>query len=223
MHVSIDGWLGANPSDLRVVHIPTQRTCRLDTEMPLAVVWHWSASGVDDQRGDRDSQALARWIADPHSDARASWHAIIDRNGTVIQSAPFTVGTWHVGKPGIVQGYRARNVNACTIGIELENLGELQSHPRGLEAWPFDGSRVVPASRGTECAGGLFDAYTAEQEAAAEALVRALCDRFAFPRSAFGYGHSTFDSPRKRDPGPAWMADMLPRILDRVFAPATRR
>lgn len=218
MHVSIDGWLGADPGDRDVKHVPTARTSALDTQLPLAVVWHWTASGLDDDRGSRDSFALAKWIADPKSDARASWHLVIDRNGDVIQSAPFIVGTWHVGKPGHVQGYTSRNVNRCTIGIELENLGELRPHARGLEAWPFDGSRVVEQGRGTEIDGVTFDAYTPAQGESAEAVIRALAERFAFPRSAFEYGHATFDAPRKIDPGPLWTRVILPRILSRVYA-----
>lgn len=217
-----DGWLVPSAKDDPViVRTPTSRTQPYTVPGPLAVVWHWTGSGVDDNRGHRDSEALARWIADPDSDARASWHVLIDRDGTVIQSAPTTVGTQHVGRTGRIRGM-TRGVNGCTVGIELENLGELRGPGDYLAAWPFDGKAPrVPAARAKKAADGrFFDTYTTAQEKSAEAVLRALVLAYSWPREACTYGHVDFDSPRKQDPGPLWLGEVLPRILDRIYVPS---
>lgn len=222
MKISRDGILSADPGDPPLTHVPTRRTSPLQTIKPLALVQHWTASGADDTRGHRDSLALARWIADPRSDAKASWHVLIDRDGTVIQSASFTVGTWHVGKGGTVEGHVSENVNLCTIGLELENLGQLHPDGEGLCAWPF-GARAPHVGGGAatrlvaaDGSATWWHSYTAAQEASFEKLARALVTRFGWKASAFRYGHVDFDSPRKIDPGPLWLV-VRERVLARVF------
>lgn len=217
MRFDSDGWLSAGADEPKLVRVPTKRTCALVAGGPRAVVWHWTASGANDARGDRDSLALAQWIADPASDAKASWHVLIDRTGTVIQSAPVTVGTWHVGKVGKVEGVLT-GLNASTVGVELENLGELREVGGWLRGWPWEAkSPVVDRAQAVARDGKLWHRYTPEQERSAELLVAALRERFGWPRSAFAYGHVHFDSPRKIDPGPVWLQDRLPALLSRVY------
>lgn len=216
MNVAPDGWIDD------AIKIPTRRICPMVPPGPLALVQHWTASGADDSRGNRDSKALAKWIADPKSDARASWHLLIDRDGTLIQSAPLNVGTWHVGKTGTVEGF-VRDVNRTTLGLELENLGELKADGEGLAGWPW-GARAPHVSGGAgerlvdaDGSSRWWHRYTPAQEATFERLVRALAVKFGWGAGAFRYGHCDFDSPRKIDPGPLWLV-VRERVLGRVFA-----
>ncbi len=76
--------------------------------------------------------------------------------------------------------------------------------------------RIEPA-RAVATNDGLFDAFTAAQEASATVLLRALASRFGWTREVSAYGHVDFDSPGKEDPGPIWKQTILPRVLDKVF------
>lgn len=220
MKISRDGILSADPGDPALSHVMSKRCGGLLT--PKGVVWHWTASGADDRRGHTDSLALARWIADPKSDAAASWHAVIDRDGAVIQSVPFGVEAWHV--KGLSEGV---TVNSQFLGVELENLGELRPDAERFAAWPWESrSPHVGTDVATRYVIGSwarwFHTYTAAQEASAEALIRACVARYGWGRRAFEWGHGDFPSaaatkPPKIDPGPLWQRVVLPRILDRVF------
>lgn len=140
MRIDKDGWLVAEAGDPEIVKIPTERTTTLLTPSgrPVAIVSHWSADPVD-ERGHGDSVAMAKSIAKrpPPDVAGASWHLLIDRDGACVQSAPFVLGTWHVGKPGTVEGRTLLNVNRGTIGIELENAGRLLQVAGRWYGWPF--------------------------------------------------------------------------------------
>jgi hypothetical protein len=227
LHIGPDGWLAACDAPA-VIRVPTVRTTTLLDPEPLALVWHWTAGDYAPDHGHADSVSLAKWIAErpPATEPGASWHILIDKDGALVQSAPVVVGTWHVGKPGAIRGRTVLNVNRCTVGVEFENAGRLEEHDGRFYAWPYRGADGKPSpkyevdrSRAQAGRGGLFDAFTAAQETSAELLVRALVERFRWPREAFTYGHVHFDFPRKTDPGPIWLEEILPRLLSRVFPP----
>lgn len=229
MLVNAQGHLVQEAGDPPIISIPTSRTVPLEQGAPVAVVWHWTAGDVDDDTGHADSVSLAKWIAGGRG---ASWHVLIDKNGTLVQSAPFLRGTNHVGQVADVLGVR-RSVNRTCLGIELENAGDLRRIGERLYAWPYfrrnekgvpdralgvDPKLAVSSLRGQERGGVHYDRYTEAQEKSAELLVRAIAKRFGFERPAFEYGHVTFRPPSgKIDPGPLWMDDVLPRVLGRVF------
>jgi len=207
-----DGWLDW------AIRVPTKRTTALDVPHPLGLTSHWTGGG--------DPAALARRIralppppgATPAERERASktgiepaassWHLLVAKSGDVIQSAPFTVGTWHVGRSGRVGG-RIRVVNKCTIGMELDNLGEV--HADGDE-WTNGKYRTQVAP--VEIAGRFFDPFTEAQELACVRIVRDLVEAYGFKRRDLSYGHSEFDPGRKHDPGPLWRGTVLPRVLN---------
>lgn len=56
-------------------------------------------------------------------DTSVSAHAVIARDGEVFQLLPFCLKAWHAGR-----GFHAGRVflNDCSIGIELDNAGELK-------------------------------------------------------------------------------------------------
>jgi hypothetical protein len=235
MHIDQKGWLQSEPGDPVVLHVPTERTTKLVGGKPLGLAWHWTADAVN-EGGYGDSVALAKSIAKRPApgEASASWNALVDRTGAIVQSASFLSGTWHVGRPGIVADQHFANVNAATIGIELENAGRLTKVGNDWVGWPFykagivDGQRVRAPRFGVDprfvvaktrmvtypdttfqhvtWKAGSFDAYTNEQEVSAQAIVTALAAFFGWKADAFRYGHALFVPPSyKEDPGPGWL------------------
>jgi len=229
MRVDESGWLVAEVGDSRVVRYPTVRTYGLAVPAPLGIIWHWTGG----RGGPGFAEGLARRAQTYRRglDRAASWHVLIARDGVVCQSAPFNVGTWHVGRAGLIAGRRFDNVNRATVGCELENAGRLRKIAGRFYCWPYwlnpgapaverrpDPRCAVETSRAVAAAGqGVFDDFPAEQEASAAALLAGLVAHFAWTREVCAYGHRDFDSQRKEDPGPLWAGTVLPRILDGVF------
>ena len=60
-------------------------------------------------------------------------------------------------KGGTVEGHEAGNVNLCTLGLEIENLGQLHPDGEGLCAWPF-GARAPHVGGGVGTAGCVLGA-----------------------------------------------------------------
>lgn len=250
MKIDLAGWCNTEPHEPEVIRVPSARTSPLDVPLPLGVCFHWTAGDYSPDRGHVDSVNLARSIVErpPPKDAdasavqaaaargvslaAASWHVLIDKDGVLVQSASMRMGTWHVSKEGPILG-RRRWPNRCLVGVELENAGQLKALKGGVYAWPWyqnpdaapearipDARYRVNAARAVPCKGGLYDAYTPQQEQSAELLLRAGIERFGWKREALGFGHSDFDAPRKQDPGPLWQEVVLPRIFARIFPPA---
>ena len=228
MIVDDKGWLISASGDPVGKQFPTVRTYELVTPMPLGIVWHYT----DGAGGSGYAEGLARRIQTFRRDVDrpASWHILIARDGAIYQSAPFTVGTWHVGKPGGIAGRRFANINHVTVGCELENAGRLLRLGSAAYCWPYyrnpsappyerrpDPACVVSLDRAVATSAGLFDAYTPAQEASAAVVLRALIARYGWSRAVCAYGHVDFDAANREDPGPVWSQTVLPRVLDRVF------
>lgn len=231
MRIDEQGWLVADEGYPTVVRHPTVRTCALAVAEPLGMVWHWTSG----RGGPGFAERLALRIRTYRRgvDRAASWHVLIAKDGTVYQSAPFAVGTWHVGRPGVIAGRHFRNVNRATVGCELENAGRLRKFGDRFYCWPYWSNRgapvhelrpnpryVVDAGRAVVVPGhGTFDVFPPEQEAAAARLLAALVARFGWRREACVHGHRNFTT-NKEDPGPLWVEVVLPRVLDEVFGAA---
>ena len=110
--------------------------------------------------------ALSR-LCDPA--AKVSAHYTIGEDGTVYAHVPEARRAWHAG---LSSWAGVRNVNACSIGIEMVNPG----HEFGYRAFP-------PA-----------------QIAALKILAREILARHAIP-AARVLGHSDVAPARKQDPG----------------------
>jgi hypothetical protein len=224
MRVSSQGWLEREPGDPEIHRLPTVRTCALVADGPHGLVWH-ATGGVG---GATFAEGLARRIQRYQRgvDRPASWHLLIARDtGSIYQSAPFSVGTWHVGRPGIVAGARFANVNAATIGVELENAGPLMRRADGVYVWPYFRSRSsrepdprlrISPERVEMLAGVPYDRFPAAQIESARRLLLALTKWRRWGRRQLGYCHADFASPAKTDPGALWRTTVLPRLLDEV-------
>lgn len=228
MHIDKNGWLIQEPSDPHpVIRIPSIRSTPLSVKEPLACVWHWTA-------GPDGSKVLAEALAQEiraytrGKDRPASWHVLVSESGKLYQSVPFTMGSWHVGKSGVIGTKRFTNINTGTIGIELENAGRLEKVGTEYfrEPWWLNPLTKEPnpklkvrAESAVAVGNAYYDSFPPPQEAAAQALLKALVVRYKWPREACTYGHLHFDSPRKADPGPLWLDQVLPRILTSLFGP----
>lgn len=216
-----------------ILRFPSSRSSNFDFVTggkPKGIVWHWTTGRCTTER---HANALAESIRGyKKGDVMASWHVLIAKDGRVLQSIPFDRGSWHVGRPGTIDGRLYANVNRCTVGVELENSGPLLAHQGEYYCWPYyareteiDGTPrweknfTVPAERAVLKGAEYFDAYPAAQVESARRLLKALVIKFGWGREVCSYFHSTFDSPRKRDPGPVWAEDILPPMLDGLFGP----
>jgi len=231
MRVDDNGWLIGDAADPVVKRYPTVRTYPLTTTTPLGLVWHTTDGTGGPGYAEMLAQGARRFR--PGVDRPASWHVLIARDGAIYQSASFQVGTWHVGKPGVIAGKKFSNINFGTIGIELENAGRLRRVGDRVYFWPYyvnpnapsnerrvDPALALPTERGIVTAAGLFDGFPPAQEGSAAAVVGALVARYRWTREVCSYGHVEFDPEHREDPGPIWKETVLPRVLNRVFGSA---
>lgn len=186
MKITPEGWLEAVEEGLpAVTRAPSVRTTGLDSPKPLGIVWHWTGGPA---LGPAYAAALADEIRtfDPTKDRSASWHVLVAKNGRIIQSVPFTKGSWHVGRPGRIGAKPVKvngawdatawpgtggklfgNINRCTVGVELENSGRLVKVGNQFACWPFyvdphtpesglDHHYVIPSERAAGPVDGVF-------------------------------------------------------------------
>ena len=247
MHVGDDGWMVEDAAGFpALTRVPSVRsgTLAADLKGPLGIVWHWTGGHC---AATVYAQALAEEIRTYNklTDRAASWHFLIAKNGRVIQSIQTNRGSWHVGRPGriggaptlldgkwdAVAGWGGRlfaNINAATIGVELENSGRLEKVGERFYRWPFwldpdkrdsgpDPRMETPAARAVLQGGAWYDEFPQAQEMAATRLLQACAVKFGWAREVCRYGHLMFDPSRREDPGALWLDVVLPRILDRVY------
>ena len=71
--------------------------------------------------GGTSAMSSAKFLV--RQDVKSSAHVVIGRDGQVIQLVSFNIEAWHAGK----SSYGGRNeLNHYSIGIELDNLGQLR-------------------------------------------------------------------------------------------------
>jgi N-acetylmuramoyl-L-alanine amidase len=117
--------------------------------------------------GMASAQAALSRLCDPA--AKVSSHYTIDEDGTVYAHVPESARAWHAG---LSFWAGTRNVNGCSIGIELVNPG----HEFG------------------------YRAFAGPQIAALTELAHGIVKRHAIPASRV-LGHSDVAPARKQDPG----------------------
>ena len=154
---------------------------------PDMIILHYTAG--------TSAESSAKFLA--RLDVKASAHVVIGRNGQVIQLVPFNIEAWHAGK----SSYGGRHeLNHYSIGIELDNLGQLR-----LERGKFvaECGREVPVREVyTEDSGGeptYWHDYTDVQMRVLNEVCGLLVETYPIGDIV---GHSDV-TPRKVDPGPA--------------------
>lgn len=218
----VDGWLIPSSGDPPVVQVRSPKHSALDVPQPLGAVWHNTGpTGSDPVEFCRRAAA---------SDRQASWHVLVTRDGRLVQGVAFSRGSWHVGRRGRVAGVE-RVVNACTVGIELENLGRLREIEGRWRYYVGEGRwDLVPQGQlqiARVVGEGSFQDYPEPQRAAAGVLLTALVEAYGWDAGVCGYGHVDFAAPGSReDPGPHWGCHRWPdgpvlrEVLGEVFGEA---
>lgn len=171
------------------------------TYTPLFLVMHYTAV--------TKAAGSVNWFL--NKAARASAHLIIDRDGSIIQFAPFNIITWHAG----VSKWNGLNgLNQYAIGIELVNGGRLTRS--GLQ-WicPVDkkavpDNEIVFAKHKNEIAEAAWHDYTPIQMQVATEVAALLAKTYKLKDVI---GHDDIAPFRKSDPGPAFPMNSFRSII----------
>lgn len=172
---------------------------------PSLLVIHFTASGGDGPEGD------AHYLLRP--EARASAHVIVGRDGRLMQIVPFDRQAWHAGR----STWRGvPNCNAYSIGVEVDNWGQLARTADGaIRSWtgtPVDPARAVELTHKHDTRPTLWETFPEAQVSAVADLVRALLA--AYPSLREIVGHDDIAPGRKRDPGPAFPMGRLQALAE---------
>jgi N-acetylmuramoyl-L-alanine amidase len=178
---------------------------------PTLLVMHFTAG--------RSFDTSVKWLMDPA--AKASAHLVVGRDGQVRQLVTFDVIAWHAGESSWLG---RRGCNAFSIGIELDNAGELQRQGGEWRAWFGAAIPVTEVVEAEHKDGGGVTGWQCYASAQLEvALAAALAIIRAYPSITDVAGHEDIAPFRKRDPGPAFpMASFKARVLGRADVPPTR-
>ncbi len=138
---------------------------------------------------------------------KASAHVLIDKDGKVVQMAPFTEITWHAGKSA---WHDRTALNNYAIGIEIVNAGRLEkSGSTSYRSWfgrSYPENEVVEAVHRNESTPTFWERYTEEQIEAAYTVCKSLINTYSIHHIL---GHEEISPGRKIDPGPAFPLDKL--------------
>ena len=149
---------------------------------------------------------------------KVSAHLVIARSGTITQLLPFNIIGWHAGRSkwGEREGF-----NQYSIGIEIDNAGELEERDGRFESWfgrAYPAEEVVRAVHHHQTKESCWHRYTPEQFRVVEAICRELIAEYNIQ---FILGHDEIAPDRKVDPGPAFPLDqMRTRLLSSQLADA---
>ena len=173
------------------------------TIQPRFLIIHFTAG--------RSAQSSIDWLT--NSAAKASAHVVIGRDGLITQLVPFNRRAWHAGR----SSWRGLDgMNDYSIGIELDNAGELTHQGNQWVAWfgqKYMDSDVLEAAHKHDNKISGWHMFTADQIEATVQLGLILADRYHLEEAI---GHEDVAPGRKRDPGPAFpLASVAARIFGR--------
>ncbi len=143
----------------------------------------------------------------------ASAHAVLARDGSLTQLAPFNVVTWHAG---VSQWLATVGLNNASIGIEIDNAGPMSQVGDRFVAWfgrEYPASDVLMAAHKHGGPVRPWHAYTEAQITRCLELAELLCQHYGLQDVL---GHDDIARGRKLDPGPAFpLASIAGRALGR--------
>lgn len=161
------------------------------TLQPDYIIIHYTAGSSAD--------ASIRWLC--NSQANASAHIVIGRDGEITQLVNFNKVAWHAGR----SSWDDKNyLNSYSIGIELDNAGVLRKQGDQWVTWfgkAIDESEVMVATHKNRSEEAGWHTYTSAQIEACRELCSALCAKYPIKEIL---GHDDIAPQRKTDPGPAF-------------------
>ena len=89
---------------------------RRDNRRPDMLILHYT--GMD------SAERACSWLCNPTS--KVSCHYLVDDNGAIIQMVDEGLRAWHAG---VSSWKNESDINSCSIGIEIQNLGHGAGYP----------------------------------------------------------------------------------------------
>lgn len=137
-----------------------------------------------------------------NADSGVSAHFVVGRNGDIVQMLPTNKIAWHAGE----SHYEGRSgLNQYSIGIELDNAGQLKARGDGTyESWfgeVYGENEVLAAQHANQQSISYWHKYTDVQIARTLSICKALCSYYDISTVV---GHEEIAPARKVDPGPAF-------------------
>jgi N-acetylmuramoyl-L-alanine amidase len=141
-----------------------------------------------------------------NKDTKASAHLVIDKNGDIYQVVPFDTVAWHAGN----SHYNGRsNFNEFSIGIELDNPGELMKSGNTYKSWfgtSYSPDLVISAVHRNQTKITYWHSYTQIQIQRCKEICELLINAYKINEIL---GHEEIAPKRKIDPGPAFPLDKM--------------
>ncbi|HBU50185.1 N-acetylmuramoyl-L-alanine amidase, partial [Alteromonas australica] len=133
---------------------------------------------------------------------KVSAHLAVGRQGEIVQMLPFNKIGWHAGK----SSWQGRtSLNQYSLGIELDNAGELTPNGEGFyTSWfggVYESSDVFKGTHRNQTAPRYWHRYTEAQIMRTFSLCQLLCRQYGITCIV---GHEEIAPDRKVDPGPAF-------------------
>jgi len=165
-------------------------------ELPDTIVIHYTAGA--------STESAIRTLCDRKR--KVSAHLVVGRDGAVTQLLPFNIVGWHAGRSA--WGERT-SLNRYSIGIEIDNAGQLSERDGCYESWfgrTYPAEEVLHGTHRNHSEASYWHRYTDEQLEVVEAICAALIQRYGIQ---YILGHEEIAPSRKIDPGPAFPLDSM--------------
>jgi N-acetylmuramoyl-L-alanine amidase len=144
---------------------------------------------------------------------KVSAHLVIMRDGSIVQMVPFNRIAFHAGN----SSYKEKvGLNQYSIGIEIENSGNLVKSGNVYRAWfgsAYEANEVIEATHRNETQPRFWQIYSEEQISVVREISQLLIDKYDLK---YILGHEEIAPKRKIDPGPAFPLD---KIRDQLLKP----
>lgn len=164
------------------------------------IVIHFTAGG--------DVLSSAQFLANPNT--RASAHLVISRGGIIYQLVDFQTQAWHAGQSRL--NFR-EHVNQFSIGIELENPGQLKQKDDGYYTWfnkKINEKHVEKHPHPKTRLPSFWHSFTLKQLKVVREICILLNQHYPIK---YLVGHSDVSLTGKLDPGPAFPLKSLHSII----------
>ena len=151
-----------------------------------------------------NAESAIRTLSD--TERRVSAHLVVGRDGAVTQLVPFDTVAWHAGQSrwGEREGF-----NQYSIGIEIDNAGQLEEQDGKLVSWfgrEYPEEEVVWGVHRNQMQPTPWHRFTEVQVRVVEEICRLLVAEYEIRHIL---GHEEIAPQRKIDPGPAFPLDEL--------------